>query len=155
MMKRALFAVAGFLALAPLLRAQPPAFGGSLLDGPMINAPWASLDNRDQFSFSTAFGSMRITQDYLPAFHPVEPLIDGYVAPASGRDSLDRIVDLHAPSRIQFGGEVGFLYGKSTGRYGREDFTGYIIGTVGNDKFSFTAGYLHQETTFSSPRRRW
>jgi hypothetical protein len=154
MMKRALLAVAGLLALSPSLPAQPPLFDGSLLDPPSIDSPWASLDSRDRFFFSSAFGSMRTTPEYLPAFDPVEPLTNGYVSPTSRRDSLDRIVDLRAPSRIHWGGEVGFLYGKSTGKYGREDFAGYIIGTVGNDKFSITAGYLHQETTFSGPRWR-
>lgn len=154
MMKRALLAIAGFLALSPLLPAQPAVFGGSLLNDPSFDSPWASLDNQDRFFFSTAFGSMRTTSEYLPAFDPVEPLTNSYVAPTSRRDSLDRIVDFRAPSRIQFGGEMGFLYGKSTGKYGREDFAGYIIGTVGNDKFSITAGYLHQETTFSGPRWR-
>lgn len=154
MMKRALLAVAGFLALSPSLPAQPLVFGGNLLDGPAFDSPWASLDNRDRFFFSTAFGSMRTTPEYLPAFDPVEPLTDSYVAPASRRDSLDRIVDFRAPGRIQFGGEMGFLYGKSTGSgLGREDFAGYIIGTVGNDRFSITAGYYRQETNFSG--RRW
>ena len=34
--------------------------------------------------------------------------------------------------------------GLLSGKYGREDFESYIIGTVGNDKFSITAGYLQQ-----------
>jgi hypothetical protein len=153
MMKRALLAVAGFLALSPSLPAQAPVFDG-LLDHQSIDSPWASLDNRDHFFFSTGFGSMRATPEYLPAFNPVEPLTNGYMAPADNKNSLERIVDLRAPNRIQFGGEMGFLYGKSTGKYGREDFSTYIIGTVGNDKFSITAGYLHQETTFSGPRWR-
>lgn len=157
MTKCGLFAIAGFLGLCGSLSAQPPEqllLDNATLDRPFVDSPWASLDNRDRFFFSTAFGSMRTTPEYLPAFDPVEPLTNGYVPPASRRDSLDRIVDLRAPSRIEFGGEIGFLYGKSTGRYGREDFAGYIIGTVGNDKFSITAGYLHQETTFSGPRWR-
>jgi len=153
MMKRAFLAVAGLLALSPSLPAQSQLFNG-LLDGPSINSPWASFDSQDRFSFSTAFGSMRTTPEYLPAFDPVEPLTNSYVAPASRRDSLNQIVDLHAPDRVRFGGEMGFLYGKSTGKYGREDFSTYIIGTVGNDKFSITAGFLHQETTFTGPRWR-
>lgn len=154
MMKRAFLAMAGFLALAPSLPARALPFDGTLLDSPTIDSPWASLDSRDRFFFSTAFGSMRNTPEYLPAFDPVEPLTNSYVAPTSRRDSLDRIVDLRAPNRIQFGGEIGFLYGKSTGKYGREDFSTYLIGTVGNDKFSITAGILHQETTYTNPRWR-
>jgi 2-keto-4-pentenoate hydratase/2-oxohepta-3-ene-1,7-dioic acid hydratase in catechol pathway len=73
---------------------------------------------------------------------------------SDNKNSIDRVVDLRAPSKIQFGGELGFLYGKSTGKFGREDVAGYIIGTVGNDKFSITAGVYRQETTFNNPRWR-
>lgn len=155
MMKRALFAVSALLGLCPGLPAQPPEqllYGPSAVDSSMLS-PWASLENRNQFFFSTAFGSMRTTQEFLPAFDPSAPLTAPYVA--DNKNSVDRIVDLRSPSRVQFGGEIGFLYGKSFGSgYGREDFAGYIVGTVGNDKFSLTAGFYHQETTFSGPRFR-
>jgi hypothetical protein len=155
MMKRALLTIAGLFALASSLPALPP--GELLLDGPLWDrsqSPWASLESQDRFFFSTGFGSMRQTPEYLPAFNPVEPLTNGYVTPTRRRDSLDRVVDFRAPDRVQFGGEMGFLYGKSTGKYGREDFAGYIIGTVGNDTFSITAGYYRQESTFNNPRWR-
>ena len=155
MMKRALFAVSALLGLCQWSPAQPPEqllYGPSALDSSVLS-PWASLENRSQFLFSTAFGSMRTAQEFLPAFDPSAPLSAPYVSP-DNKNSVDRIVDLRAPDRIQFGGEIGFLYGKSTGKYGREDFAGYVIGTVGNDKFSLTAGYYRQETTFSGPRAR-
>jgi hypothetical protein len=147
MMKRALVALAGLFCLGHSLPAQVP-FGASLFDQP-LNSPWSFFDNQDRFSFSTAFGSMRRTQEYLPAFNPSEPLSAAYLAP-DNKSSVDRIADLHKPSDLRWGGEIGFLYGKSTGSgYGRQDFAGYVIGTVGNDKFSITASYSHQETTFS------
>jgi hypothetical protein len=59
---------------------------------------------------------------------------------------------MRAPDRVYVGGEVGFLYGRSSGKYGREDFQTYIIGTVGNEKFSITAGYLYQESSGRVPR---
>jgi hypothetical protein len=157
MMKRALFAVSALLGLCPLLPAQPPEqllYGPSALDSSVLS-PWASLENRNQFFFSTAFGSMRNTQEFLPAFDPSAPLSAPYIS-SDNKNSVERIVDLRAPSRLQYGGEIGFLYGKSSGSrgYGREDFAGYIVGTVGNDKFSLTAGFYHQETTFSGPRWR-
>lgn len=97
---------------------------------------------------------MRTTQEFLPAFDPSAPLSAAYISP-DNKSSVDRIVDLRSPSRVQFGGEIGFLYGKSSGSgFGREDKAGYIIGTVGNDKFSLTAGYYRQETTFNGPRFR-
>ncbi len=95
---------------------------------------------------------MRTTQEFLPAFDPSAPFSAPYVA--DNKNSVERIVDLRAPSRIQYGGEIGFLYGKSTGKYGREDFAGYVIGTVGNEHFSITAGYYRQETTFNGSRWR-
>ena len=154
MIRRAFFAVIGIVALALPLVAQPPE--QLLLDGdtPWRQQPWSSLENHDKFFFSSAFGSMRTTREFLPNFDPSEPLTMAYLPSGDSKDSLDRIIDLQAPSKIRFGGEVGFLYGKSTGKYGREDFAGYIIGTVGNEKFSINVGYLHQESTFNVPRRR-
>jgi hypothetical protein len=154
MMKRALFGIAGLLTLCAPAFAQFPLFNGDFLDRSAITSPWVSLDTQDRFAFSTAFGSMRTTAEYLPTLTPSEPLSMAYLS--DNKNSVDRIVDLHKPSDIRFGGEIGFLYGKSTGSngFGREDYAGYIIGTVGNDKFSITAGYYRQETNFNGPRFR-
>ncbi|MFN2621216.1 MAG: hypothetical protein ABR611_00050 [Chthoniobacterales bacterium] len=154
MMKRALLALAGLLCLGSSLPAQP-LFAGGLFDQPSIYSPWASLESQDRFMFSTAFGSMRATPEYLPVFNPSDGGTYSYLAP-DNKTSIDRVIDLHAPDQVRFGGEIGFLYGKSSGShgFGREDFAGYIIGTVGNDKFSITAGYYRQETNFNSPRFR-
>jgi hypothetical protein len=156
MTKRAVLVVAGLLGVCQWLPAQPPGavlFNNGLFDQPSISSPWLSLESQDRFMFSTAFGSMRATEPYLPTFDPSAPLSTAYLSP-DNKSSVDRVVDLRAPSNIQFGGEFGFLYGKSTGKYGREDVAGYIIGTVGNDKFSITAGVYRQETTFNNSRWR-
>ncbi len=50
-------------------------------------------------------------------------------------------------NRDYSGGEAGVFYGKSGGKYGREDFQTYIIGGVGNDKFHVTAGAAYQESS--------
>jgi hypothetical protein len=154
MIRRAIFALMGLVALGQPLNARPPE--QLLLDGDTFGRqePWVSLENRDRFFFSSAFGSMRATQEILPSFDPSEPLNMAYLPSSDSKDSLDRIIELEAQSKIRFGGEVGFLYGKSTGKYGREDFAGYIMGTVGNEYFSINVGYLHQESTFNVPRRR-
>jgi hypothetical protein len=156
MMTRALLALAGLAGVCFSASAQPLdqfLAGGSLLDQPSINSPWALLDRQDRFSFSTGFGSMRATPEYLPTLSPSEPLNMAYLS--DNKNSVDRIVDLRAPDKIRFGGELGFLYGKSTGSgFGREDYAGYIIGTVGNEHFSITAGYYRQETSFSGGRWR-
>ena len=154
MIRRALLALMGIVALGQPLVARPPE--QLLLDGNTFDGqePWVSLENRDRFFFSSAFGAMRPTREFLPGFDPSEPLNMAYLPPGDSKDSLDRIIALEAQNKIRFGGEVGFLYGKSTGKYGREDFAGYIMGSVGNDKFSINVGYLHQESTFNVPRRR-
>ena len=154
MIKRAFSGLAGLFCLCLPAFAQPLPLSGSLLDQPTINSPWVSLENQDRFMFSTAFGSMRATEPFLPSFDPSTPLTTAYISP-DNKSSVDKIVDLHTPSQIRYGGEIGFLYGKSTGSgVGREDFAGYVIGTVGNDKFSITAGYYRQETSFSGSRFR-
>ena len=56
-------------------------------------------------------------------------------------------------SRVYAGGEVGFSYGKSTGKYGGEAMQAYIIGTVGNDKVQITAGAAYEESELRFPRR--
>jgi hypothetical protein len=59
---------------------------------------------------------------------------------------------LQVKSRYHVSGEVGALYGVSTGKYGAESEAGYIIGGVGNDRVQFTAGVSYENTTFHLPR---
>jgi hypothetical protein len=156
MTKRALFAVAGFFGLCLSLSAQTPEqflFDGVTLNRPFFQGPSPlSLGDQDRFFFSTAFGSMQPTSNFLPTFSPVGPgNIDSPVA-LDSKDSRDNVMEFKSTNLVRFGGEVGFLYGKSTGKYGREDFQTYIIGTVGNDTFSITAGYLRQESSGHVPR---
>ena len=151
-MKRAFLVVAGFFGLCLSLPAQSPE--QLLFDGPLdrsLRPLSLSLENQDRFFFSTTFGTMHATSDFLPTFNPAERRSVDSPAMLDSKDSFDNVVEMRPPSRIHMGGEVGFLYGKSTGKYGREVFETYIIGTVGNDKFSITAGYLHQEISGRGP----
>ncbi len=158
MTKRTLSAFAGFLGLCLSLSAQQTQspeqllFDGGTLNRPFLQVPSLSLADRDRFFFSTSFGAMQATSDFLPTFSPVGPR--SVVSPTlfDRGNSFDDIVEIRSTDRIRAGGEVGFLYGKSSGKYGREDFQTYIIGTVGNEKFSITAGYLHQESSGRVPR---
>lgn len=152
MTKRAISAVAGFLGCCLSLSAQPTRSLDALqFDG--ITPPYLTLADRDLFTFSTAFGWAPPSSDYLPAFHPWDPSFDYPYSPARGK-GLDKGVEMRSPDRVYFSGEVGVLYGRSTGKYGREDFQTYITGTVGNEHFSITAGYLRQESSLNVPRRR-
>ena len=160
MTKRALFAVAGFLGLGLSVSAQQTQsleqlqFDGRTLNRPVLRLPSLDLADRQLFSLSTTFGLMQPTTDYLPSFNPVEPQRVHSSAISDPKDSLDNVVEMRVANRVYVGGEVGFLYGRSSGKYGREDFQTYIIGTVGNEKFSITAGYLHQESSGRVPRWR-
>lgn len=154
-MKRALFAVAGFFGLCLSLSAQQtPSPEQLLFDGATLYRPSLSLADQDRFFFSTSFGAMQATSNFLPTFSPMGPRSVAAPATLDSKDSTDNVMEFTSTDRIRAGGEVGFLYGKSTGKYGREDFQTYIIGTVGNDKFSITAGYLHQESSGQVPRWR-
>jgi len=157
MMKRALAATLGLAGLCLPLAAQEQFATTPLLDGPSIPSPRLSLEDRDAFFFSTAFGSMRAAENYLPAFHPSELQSFAYLPGTTTnrrRNPWDDGSELRSSDRLTFGGEFGAFYGKSSGKYGREDFSTYIIGTVGNDKFSITVGAMHQETTFTGGRWR-
>ena len=70
-----------------------------------------------------------------------------------GSDATGGVVNMQL-SRIRTGGEVGFFYGKSGGKYGREDFAAHIIGGIGTDKFNITVGAAYHETDVKVPRSR-
>ena len=152
MTKRALFAAAGFLGLCLSASAQQPQSPEQIqtesfaLNRPYPNLPPLSLADRELFFFSTAFGGMQSTADFLPPFNPIEGPNFYYPVSPSRRNSFNN-VEMRPADTVHFSGEMGFLYGKSSGKYGREDFQSYIFGTVGTDKFSITAGFLHQESS--------
>ena len=72
-------------------------------------------------------------------------------SPMLGSEAPGGIIDLRL-NRSYSGGEVGVFYGKSSGKYGREDFGSYVVGTVGNDKLQITAGASYQESSGHIPR---
>ena len=119
MSKRALLAVAGFFGLCLSLPAQSPE--QLLFNGDTLYRPSVSLANQDRFLFSTTFGSIHATPDFLPTFSPGGPR-SVVSPPMLDSKDYDNVVEMRAPSRVYYGGEIGFLYGKSTGKYGREDF---------------------------------
>jgi hypothetical protein len=49
-------------------------------------------------------------------------------------------------------GEMGVLYGTTTGKFGYETKQAYIQGTVGNDRFQITAGVSSEESSWRFPR---
>lgn len=54
---------------------------------------------------------------------------------------------------VYYGGEVGFLYGHASGKFGGDLLETYMLGTVGDDKFQITVGASYQESNQRIPRR--
>jgi hypothetical protein len=48
---------------------------------------------------------------------------------------------------IYAGGEIGVLYGRSSGKFGGDEFQSYIFGTVGNEHFQISAGAAYEESS--------
>jgi hypothetical protein len=70
--------------------------------------------------------------------------LDGKDVGADGKDSPDEILS-SSQNPIYYGGEVGFLYGRWSGKGGGDMWESYVVGTVGNDKFQITAGASYDE----------
>jgi hypothetical protein len=150
MTKRALSAVAGFLGLCLPLSAQqtgrPDIF--SALNTSLLRFPSLTLSDGRLFSFSSAFNWMETTTpDFLPALSTTAPPRANAAAPP-GKDSSKELVDVRQPNLVDYAsGEVGFLYGRSTGKRGVEVEQGYIIGEVGDDKFHITVGASYENSS--------
>ena len=58
------------------------------------------------------------------------------------------------PDQVYYGGEVGILYGRWTGKGGGDLMESYMLGTVGNDKFQISVGAEYEESSGHSARYR-
>jgi hypothetical protein len=141
-----------------------------------LNGPQTSAGIIDPgYSFASQWVQMGYTSaDLLPAASlAAAPLATQYSSarrPRSstpenlgidGKDSTDEM--MQSPlDRVYCGGEIGFLYGRWSGKGGGDMWESYIVGTVGNDKFQITAGASYDEwnangrsvrfRSFASPR---
>jgi outer membrane receptor protein involved in Fe transport len=113
------------------------------------------LDGR-RFPISNAMTRMGLTPlDLFPiAFLQGVEVQKAPASPIYGSDATGGVVNLRLTDRTYSSGEIGFFYGRSGGKYDREDLQGYIIGTVGNDKLSITAGASYRESSGHTPRLR-
>ena len=127
----------------------------STLDGSVLihSLPILTLLDGRRFPISSELGRMGMTPfDLVPvAFLSAVDVRKVGASPIYGSDGPGGVVNLRLNQNYA-GGEAGVFYGKSGGKYGREDKQGYIIGTVGNDKFHITAGASYQESSGRLPR---
>jgi len=125
---------------------QPTLFNS--LANPVFGLPFS---NRDVFSLATTFNLVGTApQSFLP-FSPAMESPKASPAATSAKDSSDRLFDLR-PNLDYVTGEVGFLYGHSSGKFGGDYLQGYIFGEVGNDRVHISAGASYEEWNGRVPR---
>jgi hypothetical protein len=154
MTKRTFSAVAGFLGLCLSLSAQqtnrPDIF--SLNNSFLL--PSLTLADRGFFSFSEPVApplSLNWMETTLPDSLSTLSATKPQRANASGTDGKDsskEVVDMRRPSLLDSAhGEVGVLYGRSTGKHGFDLEQGYFSGEVGDDRFHITVGASYDNLT--------
>ncbi len=132
--------------------------------------PMLSLLDGRWLPISTAMGRMGMAQlDVFPnASLPVAPKAkktsayarnrtdgkDFGTDGADGKDALGAITSSSRSNPLYYSGEIGFLYGHSTGKYGGDVKQGYFIGEVGDDNVQITVGGSYEDSNFQFPRRR-
>jgi hypothetical protein len=124
------------------------------LDGPELSNGLAS----PSYGFASSWVQLGFTPaDFLPAafLSGAQPPIqrsspgrvhgtDGKNLGADAKDSPGEMLGSSA-NPVYYGGEVGFLYGRWSGKGGGDMWETYVVGTVGNDKFQITAGASYDE----------
>jgi outer membrane receptor protein involved in Fe transport len=132
---------------------QPDIF--STVDGSVLihGLPALTLLDGRRFPISGALGRMGMTPlDLFPvAFLSAVDVEKINASPMYGTDSPGGVVNLRL-NRDYAGGEVGVFYGRSSGKFGREDKQAYILGGVGDEKFHITAGAAYEESSGRVPR---
>jgi hypothetical protein len=109
----------------------------------------AAFSSREAFSLATTFNLAGTPTSFLPATMAMESPVRS--APAtSSKDSTEYPLDLRPGYYVT--GEVGFTYGRSTGKFGGEYKEGYIIGEVGNDKIHISVGAAYEDTNLRTFR---
>ena len=162
MAKRGVLVVAGFLGLCFSSFAQQTdrADFFRTLNSSDLPFAWLTLSDAQLFSFSGAvvppllFSWMETTSPVdvvLPTIIvKAPPGATAYAEPLD--DSSKEVVDVQRSHSYYAGGEMGALYGRSSGKFGREVEEGYIVGGVGDDKFNITVGAGWEHSSGRVPR---
>ncbi len=130
------------------------------LDNVYLAAPWLASARGGHLNFLSAFDNMDgVLPDELPAA-PVNARANRTttIATTDGIDeeAAGKMAEKHSLFDYVHG-EIGALYGTSLGggKGGGEVKQGYILGTVGNEKYQITAGAFYQESNVRfRPRSR-
>ena len=174
MMKRGLLVVLGFLTLClPVAAQQAITLGQLSLYRPEIlstadcstllkGLPMLTLLDPRDLPASSELGRMGMAPiDFASDMSYTVAEVDRIIvrpdhskdSGKDAKDSLGEVTDLQPSSGVYSGGEVGFLYGHATGKFGGDLFETYMLGTVGDDKFQITVGASYEES--NQRIRRW
>jgi hypothetical protein len=129
--------------LVPLWLDGPQVSTGIIDPGYNIASQWVQVGFMSQDILPTALSSGAKPPAQKPGAGFVHSS-DGKDLAVDGKDNSDQILDSPL-SRVYYGGEVGFLYGRWSGKGGGDMWESYVVGTVGNDKFQITAGASYDE----------
>ena len=154
MMKRVFSVIAGLLGFCSPLLAGQTDFGA--LNNSFVRLPSLMLSDAQYFSFATAFNRLETpTSDFLPPLSMATTTARPQRTNAptwANQDSSKEVVDVRRNLLDYVHGEVGFLYGTSSGKFGGDFESTYVIGTVGDDRFSISAGAAYEHSSGRIPR---
>jgi hypothetical protein len=174
-MKRAILAGIGFIGACVSVSAQQPFDSASTF---MFYRPeiFTSVDSSDlvrelpmtqfldgRLPGSTALGRMGTASvaNFPMALASTEPRHKGNSASGPVRDPKDgkdyssaESLAVEKASLVWTGGEIGFYYGHSTGKFGADEIGSYITGGVGNEHMQINVGAAYQEFNGRLPRWR-
>jgi hypothetical protein len=104
----------------------------------------ATFSSRENFSLATTFNLVGTPTSFLPATMAMEsPSRSNLATYSKDKDSSDYPLDLRPGYYVT--GEVGFVYGRATGKFGGDYKEGYILGEVGNDKLHISVGASYED----------
>ena len=178
MTKRSLLLAAGLVSAFWCGSAEAQQFGDRVKAGffgrSIGAAPAMSLGDSRVFPFGNAFAWMTAPNDFLPDWQPAEWQNAAYLNEAgtarqlrrdrtaasvanSVNDSSKEVaqVELRKSNLLEnLHGEVGFLFGRSSG--GRVNYdveSGYIFGTTGDENVQISVGAFYEHASADFPRR--
>jgi len=110
------------------------------LDGRLPGStPLGRMGNAPVANFPMALVSAAPRQKAKSASPPAKDAKD------SKDYSATETMSLQNSPLVFTGGEVGFMYGHSSGKFGGDEFLSYIVGGIGNDKMQINVGASYQE----------
>jgi len=105
----------------------------------------ATFSSRETFSLATTFNLVGTPTSFLPTTMTTTGSSSRSIPATSSKDKDSSDYPLDLRSGYYVTGEVGFVYGRSTGKFGGDYKEGYIIGEVGNDKVHITVGASYED----------